>query len=324
LYLLDWDKLNGGRSERVDVLDANNPTTILDMHTVSSFSGGEYLVWTISGHVLFRVTNLLGGNFNAVASGLFFGTIGSPQLAAHGPGPGGHDLIPLTNQALTPILEAAEERWIATGLAPGEIQQLRRIGAVVTDLPAGNLGRAPLGGSVIYLDANGAGYGWFIDPTPMDDAEFPLVTVTGLHAAAGSPAAGRMDLLTVVLHELGHVLGLDSVYGGDPAELMDANLDPGERRLPSYLVSGLVQSTTAVEVGHETLLQSSPAAAPQASHVAALETAGSSSAETAVPTPGKTGVGFREWTIPDWWFLSEGLGRTKQQPWDTDEVIFAA
>ena len=30
--------------------------------------------------------------------------------------------------------------------------------------------------------------------------------------ADGSAAAGRMDLLSVVLHELGHVLGMESVW----------------------------------------------------------------------------------------------------------------
>jgi hypothetical protein len=39
---------------------------------VSSFTGGQYLVWNVSGHVQFRVTNLVGGR-NAVIEGLFFG-----------------------------------------------------------------------------------------------------------------------------------------------------------------------------------------------------------------------------------------------------------
>ena len=41
-----------------------------------------------------------------------------------------------------------------------------------------------------------------------------------------------MDLLTVVEHELGHVIGLDSRFNGDPHDLMYAYLSPGERRLP--------------------------------------------------------------------------------------------
>jgi hypothetical protein len=67
LYFLDWTK--AGRSERVDVLDAAG--SVLDSWTVSSFSGGEYEVWNISGNVTFRITRLAGPS--AVLSGLFFG-----------------------------------------------------------------------------------------------------------------------------------------------------------------------------------------------------------------------------------------------------------
>jgi hypothetical protein len=74
LYLLDWDG-GGGRSERIDVLD---PSTgkVLDSETASNFGSGEYLVWSVGGHVQFRVTRLSGPN--AALSGLFFGPPGSP------------------------------------------------------------------------------------------------------------------------------------------------------------------------------------------------------------------------------------------------------
>jgi hypothetical protein len=65
LYLLDWD--NYGRTERVDILDANN--TLLDSRSASSFVNGEYLVWNLSGHVIVKITNT---SSNAVLSGLFF------------------------------------------------------------------------------------------------------------------------------------------------------------------------------------------------------------------------------------------------------------
>jgi hypothetical protein len=68
LYLVDWDSTI--RSERIDVLDASN-NQVVNTQTVSSFNGGKYLVWNISGHVIFKITTLAGGN--AVLSGLFFG-----------------------------------------------------------------------------------------------------------------------------------------------------------------------------------------------------------------------------------------------------------
>jgi hypothetical protein len=68
LYQVDWD--NSGRSERIDILDADTGA-LLDTETTSSFGNGQYLIWNLSGHVTVRVTNLAGDA--AVASGLFFG-----------------------------------------------------------------------------------------------------------------------------------------------------------------------------------------------------------------------------------------------------------
>jgi parallel beta-helix repeat protein len=71
VYLVDWDHYNG-RTEKVDVIDANN--NLLDTRSVASFGPGEYLVWNLSGHVILRVTNT-NPSSNAVVSGLFFGTL---------------------------------------------------------------------------------------------------------------------------------------------------------------------------------------------------------------------------------------------------------
>jgi hypothetical protein len=69
IYMLDWDYYGGGRTQRVEILDANN--NVLDTRMVSGFAGGQYLVWNLSGHVTIRVTNT-NPNANAVVSGLFF------------------------------------------------------------------------------------------------------------------------------------------------------------------------------------------------------------------------------------------------------------
>lgn len=70
LYALDWDSY-GPRSQRVEVLDGVTGR-VLNTQTLSSFGGGQYLVWTFNGSVQIRVTNLVAGS-NAVVSGLFFG-----------------------------------------------------------------------------------------------------------------------------------------------------------------------------------------------------------------------------------------------------------
>ena len=68
IYCLDWDGNN--RSQRIDVLDwATN--TLLDSRSISSFNGGQYLVWNIRGRV--KLVVLRTGARTAVVSGLYFG-----------------------------------------------------------------------------------------------------------------------------------------------------------------------------------------------------------------------------------------------------------
>jgi len=66
LYAVDWD--SAGRSEQIQITDAATGV-VLDTETVSSFSGGVYLHWKVTGSVVIQVTNLAGPN--AVLSGLF-------------------------------------------------------------------------------------------------------------------------------------------------------------------------------------------------------------------------------------------------------------
>ncbi len=48
-------------------------------------------------------------------------------------------------------------------------------------------------------------------------------------AKAGSDAAGKMDMLSVLLHEYGHALGLE--HSTNSGDFMAATLKPGQRRL---------------------------------------------------------------------------------------------
>jgi hypothetical protein len=98
----------------------------------------------------------------------------------------------------------------------------------IADLPGAMLGLAT--GNVITIDTNAAGYGWFIDPTPQDDSEFSVP-----HSTFRTPHS--MDLLTVVMHELGHVAGLADLYDVEAEDdLMYALLKAGERRTPNEAV----------------------------------------------------------------------------------------
>jgi hypothetical protein len=67
LYFLDWD-YNNGRSATIQILDGDT-LSVLDTRTIGAFSQGQYLTWTIAGHVIVRITST--GTGNAVYSGVF-------------------------------------------------------------------------------------------------------------------------------------------------------------------------------------------------------------------------------------------------------------
>ena len=78
------------------------------------------------------------------------------------------------------------------------------------------------------LDHDAAGHGWFIDDTPTSSEEFAVAADVTLVALEGSDAEGQIDLLTVILHELGHLLDLAHQDDG----LMASDLEAGIRFLP--------------------------------------------------------------------------------------------
>jgi hypothetical protein len=83
----------------------------------------------------------------------------------------------------------------------------------------------------VVLSPNAAGHGWFTDPSPASDADFRARPGPARTAGDGRPAC-RIDLLTVVLHEMTHLAGQpDRPGGGHSADLLADTLAPGVRRL---------------------------------------------------------------------------------------------
>ena len=114
------------------------------------------------------------------------------NAASTGPGAGAVSAR-ATTAAVASALVSATRAWLATGVDPAA---LAGVTVTVADLPGTLLGRAD--GDVVVVDRDAAGWGW-------------------------SVLGGTMDLVSVVLHELGHVLGLGHTETG----LMAPVLRPG-------------------------------------------------------------------------------------------------
>jgi streptogramin lyase len=122
----------------------------------------------------------------------------------------------LRTDQVQPLLTEALARWQGAGV---NSSALGNIQIQIADLGGTTLGLAS--GHTIWLDANAAGWGWFVDPTPHDDSEF---------ATPGNQGEqNRIDLLTVLEHELGHLLGYPDAGSG----LMGDTLAAGARLTPA-------------------------------------------------------------------------------------------
>jgi hypothetical protein len=197
-------------SDPVVVLGANNPGVVSD-NTNSA--------------IAFVHDTSDGGQTVAIVAN---GTVTQPTLptdpalllATAGDGTGAPSV--LTQAELDAVTEAAIDRLSTAGLTASQVAILEAVEFEIIDLAAGVLGASDF--FTVQMDVNAAGHGWFVDTTPQDDEEFGADLV----ADTTSDAYRRMDLLTVVMHELGHVLGMD--HDVDDS-LMGDTLESGVRRL---------------------------------------------------------------------------------------------
>ena len=183
-----------------------------------------------TGVVIVDLNDLAGGT--VVADGIIVVPAGSPLHQAGSDLEMQHSGETLTADVLQPIAAAATAQWTAIQENPEVTTTLVDVEFRVTDLAGSLLGLASPG--VVWIDQDAAGHGWFVDPTPAEHGEFQFVDAgEELRAERNGPAVERMDLLTVVSHELGHLLGLRDLSATDhPHDLMAESLPIGVRRLP--------------------------------------------------------------------------------------------
>jgi hypothetical protein len=194
-------------------LNSNFPNAthfIGDYSTIAVTPHGVATLWTDM-----RLPTNVPGTSGA-GEDVFFALVPTPSpLAAAGRVAGTSRLGSLTATAAEPLLAEALHHWQAVGI---DISALGVIDVRIANLGGATLGQAS--GHTIWLDDNAASWGWFVDKTPWDDAEFIRKGNQG--------EQGRMDLLTVLTHEVGHLLGKEHEAGG----VMQETLAPGTRLAP--------------------------------------------------------------------------------------------
>ncbi|CAN5908548.1 hypothetical protein BH11VER1_BH11VER1_36940 [soil metagenome] len=139
----------------------------------------------------------------------------------------------LSQTNLDTLVAAAIARWESTSLSTEQSERLRGLTFELSNLSNNHLGQA--GGNRIQVDSTAGGNGWFVDVSADRDTEFGSAkSDTLLYTDPSGDPAGRIDLLTTIMHEMGHVLGLSDSYSlQDRGNIMYGYLTKGERRLPA-------------------------------------------------------------------------------------------
>ncbi len=189
--------------------------TFADLVTTYNHTGGDLVVtltdsgingWIVADavRVEFLPTQVLPSGVAPLVESM----VSSPALEMSAAAP----VNELTMLDALPVVEAAVAYWSSIDSRAAE--RLSNVQVIIADLPSTILGLASMTTPTIWLDLNAGGRGWWL---PVDVA----------------PIDSRVDLLSVVAHELGHVQGLEDLNPVQHADaLMSSTLPEGVRRVP--------------------------------------------------------------------------------------------
>ena len=216
--IINNDVLAGGPTNvlRLRVADADATATSLPQIFLGGFvEGGAGLdddavaTWNANGNTPTTTAATVVVSLTTGATAPSAGVVQVPDNAepmmAHGLADGLANGYQLSQDDLDAMVDFAIQQWAASGADSGQVAAM--LGA---DFGVANLAGLDLGltvGNHVLIDLDGAGYGWSLGGAP-----------------------GGMDLLSVVMHELGHVAGFGDHYSGSN-HVMNGFLDAGEGRL---------------------------------------------------------------------------------------------
>ena len=137
----------------------------------------------------------------------------------------------LEAEAIQHIAGIGAKRWKQTGVSANKLKKLKAVDYQVVNLAPGQLAEVS-NATTISIDVDGSGRGWFVDTTPKDDLEFASTDqLTGELSATNQATKGKYDLLTAIMHEQGHILGL--AHDDHQRSIMHGGISTGTRKYPT-------------------------------------------------------------------------------------------
>jgi hypothetical protein len=208
LYAVDWDE--DYRSEQIQIINTVTGT-VLDTETISSFRGGVYLEWAVSGNVTIKVTRLAGPN--AVLSGLFFDPATTTPTAVKAATP---SQLFVTAQPPTPIGAGS-----AFGLTVAAVNSSGQLDTAYNGTVTASLGSNPAGGTLlgtltVQFSQGVATFSDLILDQPGDGYTIQL-TIAGLPPVTSAPIDVTSPVENLAIAALAPAPGVSALTSGAQA-----------------------------------------------------------------------------------------------------------